>query len=263
MEHEQTAADLREEPAAGPQPEPRAPRRGPGRRTVAVIAAGAALGVLAGTVTGYAIQYGRKPTPLPPLARQHLTQPKPQAPNESASARALNANRWHKTDDDLAKLLLEAPGGAKAVYSGSESPDAYAADYYEKPNSGLTSQLQHDVRRIAMVRWSEDDRDYVTIRLLQYRDRSGADWYQHAHDYLSEGRYAGNGGKDLPGVPAEYGHLWVDSGQKEKPGYLPTKSARVLARRGDIVMEISYFDNRGVIDEKDVVDLAKRQWERL
>ncbi len=187
----------------------------------------------------------------------------PQAPNESTSVRALNANRWHKTDDDLAKLLLEAPGGAKVVDSGSESPDEFAANYYEKPNGGLTAQLQHDVRRTAMIRWSLDDRDFVTIRLLQYRDRSGADWYQHAHRYLSEERYAGNDGKDLPGVPADHGHLWVDSAPKEKPGYLPVREARVVARRGDIVMEISYYDNRGVIDENEVVDLAKRQWERL
>ncbi|KOY56261.1 hypothetical protein ADK59_20050 [Streptomyces sp. XY332] len=257
LEHEQT---LPEQPAG----EETAARRPRGRsRTVLLIAGAAVLGVLAGTVTGYAIQYDREPTPLPPLAQQKIDQPKPQAPNESTSARSLNASRWHKTDDDLAKLLIEAPAGAEVRSSGTVSPDEFSADYYEKPGSGLGGQLRHDVRRIAELRWAQDDRNFVTVRLLQYRERSGADWYQHAHDYLAEERYTGNSGKDLPGVPADFGHLWVDSAPREKPGYLPVKAARVLARRGDIVMEVSYMNNRGVLDEKDIVEIAKRQLERL
>ncbi|NXY94555.1 hypothetical protein HYE82_09140 [Streptomyces sp. BR123] len=271
MEHEQTPSELRKEQEAGPEPDaPARPgtvaalgARRRGRRTALLTAGAAALGILAGTVTGYAVQYGRPPTPLPPLAQQKIDQPKPQAPNESTSARALNAHRWHKTDDDLTKLLLEAPGGVQVLDSGTESADEFAADYYVKPNAGLEHQIRYDLRRIAMIRWSQDDRNHVTVRLLQYRDRAGADWYQHAHDYLSEKRFAGNPGKDLAGVPADFGHVWVDSEAKQEPGYHPTRSARVLARRGDIVMELDYANTRGVIDENDVVELARRQWERL
>ncbi|MET9885155.1 hypothetical protein ABZZ20_18875 [Streptomyces sp. NPDC006430] len=256
MEHAQTIPEQSEGEETGA-------RRPRGRRTVLLIAGAVVLGVLAGTVTGYAIQYDREPTPLPPLAQQKIDQPKPQAPNESTSARSVNANRWHKTDDDLTKLLIEAPSGAEVRYSGIQSPDEFSADYYKQPGGGLTSQIGHGVRRIAALNWAQDDRNFVEIRLFQYNDRSGADWYQHAHGYLDEKEYAGNSGKDLPGVPADFGHLWVDSAQREKPGYLPMKSATVIARRGDIVMEVEYMNNRGAVDENDVVEIAKRQWERL
>ncbi|MEV6577585.1 hypothetical protein AB0M92_05370 [Streptomyces sp. NPDC051582] len=259
MEHAQTSP----EQSSGEETATAAGRPRAGRRTVLLIAGAAVLGVLAGTVTGYAIQYHREPTPLPPLAQQKIDQPKPQAPNESTSARSINANRWYKTDDDLAKTLIEAPSGVEVRYRGDVSPDAFSADFYEEPGGGLTSQLRNDVRRIAELNWAQDDRNFVVVRLFQYKDRSGADAYQHAHRYMSEKDHAGNAGKDLPGVPAEYGHLWVDSAQREKEGYLPTKSARVVARRGDVVMEISYMNNRGAIDENDIVEIAKRQWERL
>ncbi|WP_051696230.1 hypothetical protein [Streptomyces sp. NRRL S-244] len=257
MEHEQTLP-------AQPEGEETAARRPrAGRRTVFLIAGAVVLGTLAGTVTGYAIQYDREPTPLPPLAQQTIDQPKPQAPNGSTSTRTINAGRWHATDDALTKLLVEAPSGAEVRYSGTLSPDEFSADYYKKPGGGLSGQIGHSVRRIAAREWAQDDRNFVKIRLFQYRDRSGADWYQHAHSYMNEKEYAGNPGKDLPGVPADFGHLWVDSAQRETAGYLPTKSARVIARRGDVVMELEYMNNRGVVDENEVVEIAKRQWERL
>ncbi|MFF0216432.1 hypothetical protein [Streptomyces vinaceus] len=257
MEHEQT---LPEQPE-GEEAAVRRPRAG--RRTVLLIAGAAVLGVLAGTVTGYAIQYDREPTPLPPLAQQKIGQPKPQAPDESTSTRSVNANRWHKTDDDLTKLLIEAPSGAKVTSSGYETPDEFSADYYKQPNQGLGFLLRHDIRRIASRRWSEDDRNYISVQLFQFADRSGADAYQNDKGYLEKKEYAGNKGKDLPGVPAAYGHLWIDSEAHEEPGYYPVRSSRVIARRGDVVMEIEYTNNRGAIDENTVVELAKRQWERL
>ncbi|MEV8534780.1 hypothetical protein [Streptomyces sp. NPDC051211] len=63
------------------------PRRRRTGRTVALIAAAAVLGVLAGTVTGYAVQLDRAPTPLPPLAQQHLPAPKPVAADDATTPR--------------------------------------------------------------------------------------------------------------------------------------------------------------------------------
>ncbi|MFG3000815.1 hypothetical protein [Streptomyces sp. NPDC048340] len=236
-------------------------RRG---RTALLIASAVVLGVLAGTVTGYAIQYDREPTPLPPLAQAGVVTPKALAPDGGTTNRTINANRWHKTDDDLAALLVEAPAGAKVEGSGYESLDFFASEFFEKPDHALPGILRDRIRRVASTVWSEDDRVFVEVRLLQFNDRSGADDYQQDQArYMPEKKYAGNDGVDIPGISGDLGHVWVDSEADEKPGYYPIRGARAIARRGDIVLDIGYFNNRGKIAESDVIDLAKRQLERL
>lgn len=239
---------------------PRARRRG---RTTLLIATALVLGALAGTVTGYAVQYHRAPTPLPPLAQQSIDTPEPVAANADTSLRSINANRWGKAEDDLTRLLVETPAGVDVQYSGPESPDAYAADYYKDPNVGIDNLLREGVRRIATLRWREHGRTSVTIRLMQYRQRTGAAGFQHGHGYMADPDHAGNAGKDLPGVPADFGHLWVDSKAHQGSGSVPTRGARVIARRGDVVMDVKYWSDGTDVDEGAVVELAKRQWERL
>ncbi|MFH7593607.1 hypothetical protein WDV06_00680 [Streptomyces racemochromogenes] len=243
------------------QPPPRAPRRR--GRTTALIATALVLGAVAGTVTGYAVQYGRKPTPLPPLAQQKLDTPKAQAPNDATTVKSINANRWHKTDDDLTKLLVEAPAGAKSEGAGYDSLDSYATGF-EAAGSGFRTMVEHGFRRIATTSWEQGDIQ-VDIQLIQFRDFAGADAHRSGQSrYMPEEKYAGNRGADIPGIPAESGHLWVYSKNEEKPGYYPVRQARAVARRGDIVMHIFYFDTRGrAIAESDVAEVAKRQWERL
>ncbi|MGW1773616.1 hypothetical protein [Streptomyces sp. NPDC002104] len=271
MEHEQTIPEQRKEGESGPEsgtPDTVAgatattPRRR-GRRTVLLIAAAAALGVLGGAVTGYAIQYDREPTPLAPLAQADLAEPKALAPDDTTTHKTINANRWHKTDDDLAKLLIEAPGGAKTEAAGYE-PIEYFATFFKKPDSQLEYLAEQDIRRIAAVSWAVNDTTFVYVRLIQFNERSGADSYQTGQSrYMPEAEYAGNSGVLIPGLRADLGRVWVNSKADEKPGYLPLRGARAIARRGDIVLDIHYTNNRGKVSESDVVDLAKRQLERL
>ncbi|MDX2396189.1 MULTISPECIES: hypothetical protein [unclassified Streptomyces] len=239
-------------------------RRRRGRATL-LIAAALVLGTLAGTVTGYAIQYHREPTPLPPLAQRKLDAPKPLAADGATTLKSINANRWHKSDDDLTKLLLEPPAGAKVLESPAyESLDFFAADY-ENPEGALRDFVTAGLRRVALTSWSTDDRYYVDVRLIQFRELAGADEHQKNHDtYMSGPKYAGNPGVSIPGVPDDLGHVWVDSKAQQKPGYEPHRGSRAVVRRGDVVLEIFYSDNRGgKIAESDVIDLAKRQLERL
>ncbi|MFJ7270662.1 hypothetical protein ACIQV3_29155 [Streptomyces sp. NPDC099050] len=232
-------------------------------RTLLLIAGAVVLGVLAGTVTGYAIQYDREPTPLAPLAQADLVHPKALAPDDATTHKTINAQRWHKTDDDLAKLLIEAPAGSKQEGSGYE-PIEYFATFFKEPDGQLRYLAEQNIRRIASVSWAVNDTTFVNVRLIQFNDRSGADSYQiNQSRYMPTKEYAGNDGVAIPGLPSELGHVWVDSEAEEKAGYLPMRDARALARRGDIVLDINYVNNRGKVSESDVVDLAKRQLERL
>ncbi|WP_405830829.1 MULTISPECIES: hypothetical protein [unclassified Streptomyces] len=263
MEHEQTIPEQPKGEESAPEPDTSPPRRRTGRTTL-LIAGAAVLGVLAGTITGYAVQYHREPTPLPPLAQQNIAAPKPLAVNDATSTRSINANRWHKADEDLVAKLLEAPAGATVAFSGAQSTDAFAADFYANPPAGIGSVIRQNVRRIATVRWSEDHTNFVEIRLLQFQNRDGAERFQSGvQGYMPTTKHAGNAGVEVPGVPADFGHLWINSEASEKPGYLPVRRGTAVVRRGDIVMHIAYVNNRGEVDEKVVADLAKRQMERL
>ncbi|MFJ7592878.1 hypothetical protein ACIQZO_37005 [Streptomyces sp. NPDC097617] len=233
-------------------------------RTTLLIAGAAVLGVLAGTITGYAVQYHREPTPLQPLAQQEMAAAKPQAMTDATTRHSINANRWHKADEELAKKLVDVPGGAKSNFSGVASLDMFAATYYEDASEGLGSLITSQVQGIATAAWSESDRNFVEINLLQFHDRNEAEDFQLGIEhYMPTKEYAGNAGKEVPGVPEEFGHLWVDSKAQEKAGYHPIRGVRAVIRRGDIVVTVECTNNRGEIDESVLLDLAKRQMERL
>ncbi|MFI5985321.1 hypothetical protein ACIBEA_31245 [Streptomyces sp. NPDC051555] len=240
------------------------PRRRRGRAAL-LIAAALVLGVGAGTATGYAVQYERPPTSLGPLAQQGLTTPKPIKADDSTTYRSINANRWDRTDDDLTKMLLEAPAGAEQVEHGYKGVGDWAADWFDDPGRGLHAVNSGDVRRVAVAHWYAGDRVTVMITLLQFRDRTGAETYARSQSsYMPETkRGAGNDGVPLPDGLKGTGRAWVYSKPHEKAGYMPVHEARAIARVGNIAMYMEYLDNRGTISEKDIVDLAKRQVEQL
>ncbi|MER7764486.1 hypothetical protein [Streptomyces sp. NPDC097619] len=237
----------------------------PRGRTTALILAAALLGTLAGTATGYAVQYDRAPTPLPPLAQQVLPDPKVRAAGPATTVRSLNANRWHRTDGDLTPLLVKPPRGARVTLSaGYQELDGYAADFFDYPASMVEKLLGAGFRRSSAVEWSENDRTVTTVRLIQFRDWEGAEHFEDDQAaYMSDEEHAGNLGGDVPGVGAENGRLWIYSEADREAGYLPTRQARAIARRGDLVMDIWVWDNRGTISERALRALAKKQLERL
>ncbi|MDJ0384085.1 hypothetical protein [Streptomyces sp. G-G2] len=280
MEHAQTIPELRKEGENAPDPDsseflaanapdatlsdpgPRRRRRG---RTTLLIAAAAVLGVIAGAATGYGVQYHRPPSPLAPLAQQELATPKPVTADDSTTYRSVNANRWDTTDDDLTKLLLEAPKGAKEVSRQYESVGEWAASWFDDPGRGFSAVNDDGVRRVAVGHWYAGDRTTVTITLLQFRDRPGAESFARGQSgYMPDPKEgAGNQGVPLADGLKGTGRAWVYSQPHQKDGYMPLYEARSIARVGDIVMYLEYLDNTGSISEKDIADLAKRQVEQL
>ncbi|MFF7214454.1 hypothetical protein ACFZAU_28610 [Streptomyces sp. NPDC008238] len=256
-----------EQDAPVPDGPPVRPPRRRGRTTL-LIACAAVLGVLAGAGTGYQIQYDRPETPLPPLAQHKLVQPKGAAP----AAKPLTAaeDTLVTSDADLRKLLLKRPKGAKDL-DGRTGNDHWMslyeyADSFDQPDHMFSELNSNDFRRAAVSVWRTGGYATTTtteVRLIQFRDESGTytdDMLDGQQSYMAEKKYAGNTGSAIPG--AFDGRVWVYSKPWTKAGYLPLYTARALARKGTVMMDI-WVNSERPIKKSTMMSLAERQWERL
>ncbi|MGW1494818.1 hypothetical protein [Streptomyces sp. NPDC002402] len=250
------------------RPERQKPPRPPRRRgrTTLLIAGAAVLGVATGVVTGYAVQFDREPTPLPPLSQPDLGDAKTVPAGPGTTAQSVNANRRVKTDGDLRKLLLKKPKGAKAGKSLSEGWTSLVqyADAYDKPDRMFKEMVNDDSRRIATTSWEERGEVFVTVNLIQFRDDdvlAAREWGMDQQGYMGMEEHAGNSGEPIPG--SGNGRVYVYDKPIRHAGYEPLHQARVIAQRGDVVMEIWYVNNTRKVSAKAVMSLAKQQLERL
>lgn len=252
-----------EPPAAPPPRRPR--RRG---RTTLIIAAAAVLGVLAGAGAGYKIQYDRPPTPLPPLAQSAPKQPKGAAPSTKPLTAAEDTLVTY--DGDLRKLLLKKPKGAKD-YTDTYADDNWMSQYdyaetYKKPDNMFRILSENAFRRAASIGWSTGSySSYAAteISLIQFRDETDAytpTLLDEQQSYMDDHDYADNSGKAIPG--SVDGRAWVYSKPETKAGYLPLYTARAMARRGTVMMDVWVYSSKP-ITMKTIQSLAKRQLERL
>ncbi|MEU6845986.1 hypothetical protein ABZ930_29330 [Streptomyces sp. NPDC046716] len=248
MDHEQA-------PHIAPGERPRRHRA----RTPALIGAAAVLGVVAGLCTGYVVQAGRAPDPLPPLAQQKVAQTKGGKAPEALSAAQ---DRRIKTDGDLRKLLVPKPSGAQratGIPQGWVDQFGFAADY-DRPADAFRDLSADSFRRAATVSWQRGQ-STTAVNLVQFRETE----HLASQDYVSvQGDFAtedsGNDGEPIPG--SAEGRVYVYERPDTKPGYLPMYTSHTLAARGDIVMDIWMYDTKP-ISKKSAMDLAKRQLERL
>lgn len=219
------------------------------------------LGVVAGTCGGYLVQADREPTKLPPLSQPVLEQAKGAGPEPLSAAQ----DRKVKTDGDLRKLLLKKPKGTKDAewLEGSDGwmdLAAYAEDF-EHPAGAFEELVTDDFRRAAVVGWEVGSTYTVEIRLVQYRQ----DETLAASDASDNGQYwaeeeDATDSWDIPGTGD--GMAYVHKKPDTEPGYLPLYSAEAHAWRDDIAMEIWIYGSKPV-SKKTIMDLAKRQMERL
>lgn len=236
---------------------PRPRRRG---RTTLIIAAAAVLGVVAGTCTGFVVQANREPTALPPLSQPVVKQAKGEVEPLSAAR-----DRHVKVNGDLRKLLLKKPKGARepdfAAGVDGWMDIAEYADLYEKPQNAFGNLATDEFRRAAVTDWLVGGTYSVEIVLTQFRQERGLT----AADYTAnEQGFAGDeDDTDSWPVPGTGdGWAYVHNKPDTKPGYLPLYSAEAMATRGDIAMTVWVYDTKP-IPKKKIMDLAKRQMERL
>lgn len=256
---EVTEPDAEPDPEPGPEPGPESRPRRRGRTTLLI--AVAVLGVVAGTCTGFLVQAGRAPDKLPSLAQATLTQAKGPAPEPLSAAQDRNV----KTDGDLRKLLLKRPSGARdpeyTVGDDGWLNLAAYAETFEKPAEAFGDLVSDHFRRAAVIDWREGSTLSVEVELVQYRqeeslaaaDAADGAYYWAEHESRTDSW-------PIPGTGD--GMAYVHHTPDSEAGYLDMYGAEAHAWRGDIAMDIWVYDTKP-IPKKKIMDLAKRQMERL
>ncbi|OIV38571.1 hypothetical protein BIV57_04765 [Mangrovactinospora gilvigrisea] len=232
-----------------PDPEPLVPRR---RRvpTGALVGAAVLLGLLGGLVGGYTVQFGRRPSPLPPLAGDRAAYHYSRTATSAADAQRL------PSDGDLRTLLLPLPPGATKADDGVDGflTPAQFASHFRRPGAVMTGLAQDEYRRGATVTW-RDDAHVVEIELVQYRDLDAAEAHDEAKSFQAGERNSAlvtDGSVPLPGT-ATGAVFFVGADHRQ---------ANVLARRGDIVMDM-WIASGETLSESYVLALGEKQWRRL
>ncbi|MFJ3497155.1 hypothetical protein ACIPPJ_26685 [Streptomyces sp. NPDC086091] len=233
-------------------------RARPRGRTTLLIAAAAALGVIAGTCTGYLVQGDREPTALPPLSQPTVEQSRGKPPRPLSAT----TDRKVKTDGDLRTLLLKKPRGAKRpdwLTSDGMLDLADYAEFFEHPARVFPDLTVDEFRRGATTGWETDEGGLLTveIRLLQFRQEKALQASRYTREDQDFFERQGKAGAwRIPGT----GGGMAYSTKNTRPG--APYVADAYAWRGDIAMAVLVRSLRPV-GKKTILDLATRQMERL
>ncbi|MFF5473206.1 hypothetical protein [Streptomyces achromogenes] len=225
----------------------------------ALLAGAAVLGLISGLCAGYLIQAGREPTKLPPLSQPRLEQ----ASGGASAPLPAVRNREARTDGDLRRLLLKKPDGARAagpLAEGGWMSLGELAKTYNNPAGGYGWLLEAEFRRAAAVVWTEGGTRLVEVRLLQFRQEEVLGARDEAKDsYYWAGRDSDAESWAIPGTGD--GKAYTDRVPRTRDG-VNEYQARAHAWRGDVSVQVWMTDTKP-IPKKAIVDLAKRQMERL
>ncbi|WP_431035460.1 hypothetical protein ACQYWQ_16445 [Streptomyces sp. P6-2-1] len=248
------------------------PRRPRGATTLLLVAA-AVLGLGGGTAYGYRVQADRHPKQLPPLAQAELSYPKKTLPADAKGSRPpLEENEDHQLvlRGGLDRLVVPRPKGWRQAEEGHRTFGegfARAGDLalyvhdYLYPAEMLEEQIADGVARIAGDDWSGPGELVGQVRLLEYAPSLRAQAANVALDWgkgiTMEETYRDM--KTLDGPPGTRVLTWKEPAEA---GYAPSWSGRVIGSRGSVLMDMTFWDTKP-LDEKLLLGLAKKQWERL
>jgi len=216
------------------------------------------LGLVIGLGGGYAVQYERTPTPLPPLA---AAQPKyPQSALFTGQVPVLlpaGQDDASITDGNLLAVLLPTPSDSTAVpgYDHTWLTLAENAANCTDQASCLSSALTDGVSRIAQTLWTKGKHEYAQITITQYfpgySDKTASDFT----DYQN----GGDGTESLPsptGTGAQ-GYSYADQTDTGTTDYM-------VAMHGDLLIEFLVWTDTAPAPDTSYIDsLVTQQLARL
>lgn len=245
-------------PGAVPEAAPAKVKRKRSIPTPALYSVLIVLGLVVGVGGGYAVQYERKPTPLPPLAAPQPTYPQSAlftgqrpAPLPSGQDDATI------TDGNLLAALLPTPGGSTAIpgYDHTWLTLADSAANCEDQASCLNDSLTDDVARIAQTAWTTGKHESVEITITQYFPGS-SDKAVSAYNSYQAG---GDGSTTLPsptGTSAQ-GYSYPDEDDSGTSDYM-------VAMHGDLLIEFLVWTDTAPAPDPSYIDsLVTQQLARL
>ena len=247
------------EEAAAPTPTPTPKvKRKRAISTPALYSLLAVLGLIVGTGAGYAVQYDRKPTPLPALAVAQPVYP-PSAPYVGEQPSPLPAGQDDAgiADGNLAALLVPTPDGATAT-PGSDHIWLTLADLASScvnQSACLSNELSEGVSRAARTAWSVGTDELVQITITEYSpgfsDKAAADFTQDR-----------SGGDDTDALPAPtgsgaQGYSYLDSDDTGTTDYM-------VALHGNLLIEFMVWTTSAPAPGPSYIDgLVTQQLARL
>lgn len=221
------------------------------RRTGLLFTSAAAVGLIGGAGTGFAIQKGRAETPLPPV-------PHTLAPALAPAAAEVpdpKTDDGAKLDGDLRELLLEKPAGA---HDPADLPARAwlsigdLAEYWHRPDQAFEKLNREHFRRAAGVVWELADGTQVEVDLVQFRTTGDAETFFGDAGFPQE--------LTTPAVAGtSTGYVGRDTG-KGPEGYY---TGYGLVRHGNVV-ELVFVNRKQdppAID--DLMKITKEQADRL
>ena len=222
-------------------------------RGTTLLTAAIVLGVLGGVGTGYAIQYSRPATPLPPLAgSQPAYAPAGVYQGIAAPALPTSQDDAALTDGDLTKLLLPVPSGASTDDVGwlnQMIDEEENADTCDKAVNCFTNDLRQGVVAIADTAWVQNGFD-VEIRM--FRMAPG--------DSDTARNWAESDENETNRIPIPTG---IDGSGYEALDTYDNNDDNAYAVHGDLVVEFWVTSSSRMPDPSIIDGLITRQMGRL
>ncbi|NUR58983.1 MAG: hypothetical protein HOV87_09960 [Catenulispora sp.] len=221
------------------------------RRTGSLFSSAVALGLAGGVAGGFAVQYSRPPTPLPPVPHTVAAAVAPAAAEKPDP----KTDDGAKLDGDLRELLLDGPADAHdspLLPARSWVTIGHLAEYFEHPDRALATLNEEGFRRAARTVWVRPDGTQVELDLVQFRSTDGAG------QFFSETKDVMNAWTTTPAGTGT-GYVAQDTEKTTLGDYV----GYGLVQHGTVVEQLFVTRKAGPPELGDLMEITKEQADRL